>query len=224
LILGATKTMKPWKLKSSSAKNAKRVCVIKVQQGNLYGEPMKLDYLGNKEYSFTPKSEGIYRVLNNIDKSAKSIKGCQLVYMIAHEGYLRRTSKITAEEIKGFSDTQIVDVSFINKLAASKNEKYSNDKQRSVKSNTIYKKEIFHSLPPIVDHDHSVVRAVEADGNSSKNDLAEKNNSPLEVHTPTEEDKGVYVDADGKKYSLKLTIVVATITFISGVAVGLMIA
>jgi len=51
-----------WKIRQSSAKSAKRTCVIKLNKNNLTGEFMKLDNIGSNEYTFSPQSMGVYRV------------------------------------------------------------------------------------------------------------------------------------------------------------------
>ncbi|MEJ2622946.1 MAG: hypothetical protein P8163_22770 [Candidatus Thiodiazotropha sp.] len=112
-----------WKLKQSTAKNSKKVCVIKLNKNNLTGEFMVLSNLGNNEYEYRPGSVGIYRVMHNIDKSKKAIKGCQLVYEIEYEKFMRRLN-ISDKEVMGFSNGEIQNSEFVNELGWQKRIEY----------------------------------------------------------------------------------------------------
>lgn len=112
-----------WKLKQSTAKNSKKVCVIKLNRNNLTGDFMVLSNLGTNEYEYRPHSVGIYRIMHNVDKSAKAIKGCQLVYEIGNEGFMRRLS-ISDEEVRGFSNQEIRSPDFTNELGRQKRDRY----------------------------------------------------------------------------------------------------
>jgi len=114
-----------WTLKNSTAKNAKSACVIKLERNNLTGSFMDLNKLSNTEFTYSPNNIGIYRILNNIDKSKNSVKGCQLVYKLDDETFYRRLS-IPDDEVRELSNEEIQDSDFINKLAESKRSQYSN--------------------------------------------------------------------------------------------------
>ncbi|PLY09024.1 MAG: hypothetical protein C0626_08380 [Arcobacter sp.] len=113
-----------WKLKSSKSKNSRDVYIIHVKKNNLTGEIIKIDKLGDYEYSYTPKKIGIFRVMENTDTSKYALKGCYIVYQ-GNEEYLQRC-KLTDNEVREMTDEQINDESFLNDYAMEKISKYNN--------------------------------------------------------------------------------------------------
>ena len=105
-----------WKLKSSSVKGAKKVCVLKLERNNLSGSFATLNTLGNNEFSYKPTEVGLYRVVNNVDRSQKAIKGCQLVYQIEGETFLRRL-RVQDVEVSSLPSSTFSDGKLINDLA-----------------------------------------------------------------------------------------------------------
>jgi hypothetical protein len=111
--------MKKWKLRQSIAKGAKNTCVIKLKENNLTGDFMKLSKHGNNEFSFLPESTGVYRVMNNIDRTKGAMKGCYLVYQLSEETFTRYLT-ISDENVTKLSDEEIQNPEFINDLAKRK--------------------------------------------------------------------------------------------------------
>jgi len=63
----------------------------------------------------------------------KAIKGCQLVYMLPHESFLRRMS-IPDESIRNLTSDQIQSSEYVNFLAASKKARFDKKEQPSVET------------------------------------------------------------------------------------------
>lgn len=78
---------------------------------------MDLSKLGNGEYSYSPESIGTYRVLNNIDKSKRPIKGCCLVYKLDGEGDNRYIT-VTDQQVREIPEASLQDADYINMLAS----------------------------------------------------------------------------------------------------------
>ena len=106
-----------WKLKKSIAKGAKSPCVIKVTKANLTGAFMDLNNLGAGEFSYSPESVGIYRVMHNFDRAEKAIKGCYLVYELDGENFLRYKS-LPDDQVRNVPPLSMIDADHINNLGA----------------------------------------------------------------------------------------------------------
>ena len=105
-----------WKLKSSTAKKYNNACVIKVTRSNLTGDFMSLSKLSHNEHNCEIKSVGIYRVVNNIDKSKNSKNGCYFVYKYDKEHFLRYMN-ISDEKIREIPEEFLQNDNYINEVA-----------------------------------------------------------------------------------------------------------
>ena len=108
--------MTTWKLKSSRAKNARLVGVIRITKNNLTGEFMDLNKLGEKDFSYKLEAVGVYRVVNNADRSKRPKQGCYLVYILEEEDFYR-SLPITDAAVKKIPEKFLQDANYINELA-----------------------------------------------------------------------------------------------------------
>ena len=77
---------------------------------------MPLSKLGHNEHTCEINSIGVYRVVNNIDKSKSSKSGCYLVYRSGNEDFLRYMS-ISDKKIKDIPKELLQDENQINNMA-----------------------------------------------------------------------------------------------------------